>query len=66
MIVERTQMGKEIARQNQNFREGRPKKYTKIQVDYALKLLSEGMSYREVVAISGISKSTLIRSKQKK
>lgn len=59
-------MGKEIARQNQNFREGRPKKYTKIQVDYALKLLSEGMSYREVVAISGISKSTLIRSKQKK
>ena len=28
MILERTQTGKAVARQNPNFREGRPKKYT--------------------------------------
>lgn len=64
MIIERTQMGKALARQNDNYREGRPKKYTKIQVDHALSLLEEGYSYKQVEAICGISKSTLIRAKR--
>ena len=43
----------------------RPKKYTPIQIEHALSLLSSGMSYKEVEEITGISKSTLIRAKNK-
>ncbi|MBQ3428499.1 MAG: recombinase family protein [Mogibacterium sp.] len=64
MIVERTQMGKAIAKQNSSFREGRPKKYTKVQINHALSLLEEGLSYKEVSAITGISKSTIIRARR--
>ncbi len=64
MIVERTQAGKEIAKQKDDFREGRPKKYGKKQIEHALSLLKEH-SYKEVEQITGISKSTLIRAKNK-
>ena len=60
MIVERTQSGKAIAKTKQGFKEGRPKKYTKVQLDHAISLL-ENNSYNKVAAITGISKSTLIR-----
>ena len=63
MIVERCTSGKAIAKQNPNFKEGRPKKYTEVQINHALSLLSEGYSYKQVEAICGISKSTLIRAK---
>ena len=36
MIIERCSSGKAIAKQNPNFREGRPKKYTQIQLDHAV------------------------------
>lgn len=65
MIVERTQEGKAIAKQNPEFREGRPKKYSKKQVEHALGLLREH-SYRQVEDLTGISKSTLIRAKKLK
>ena len=65
MIVERTQSGKAIARHNPNYREGRPKKYSRIQIEHALDLLANGKTYKEVEAMTGISKSTLIRAKQK-
>lgn len=68
MIVERTQAGKAIAKTKENFREGRPKKFTKKQVDHALSLLSINggdRSYKEVEEITGISKSTLIRAMRK-
>lgn len=64
MIVERTTEGKAIARQNPDFREGRPKKYKRVQVAHALELL-ENYSYKEVTEMTGISKSTLIRAKRK-
>lgn len=64
MIIERTQAGKAIAKQRDDFREGRPKKFTKKQIDHALKLL-ENHSYKEVENMTGISKSTLIRAKRK-
>ena len=64
MIVERTQEGKAIAKQNPDFREGRPKKYGKKQIEHALKLL-ENNSYKQVEDKTGISKSTLIRAKRK-
>ena len=63
MIVERTQEGKAIAKEKENFREGRPKKYSKAQIGHALELL-ETHSYREVEEMTGISKSSLMRAKQ--
>ena len=64
MIVERTQTGKAVARQDPNFREGRPKKYTACQLHHAIELLDSGKSYRQVEAMTGISKSTLIRTRK--
>lgn len=63
MIVERTQEGKAIARQREDFVEGRPKTYNKKQIAHALQLL-ETNSYKQVGEITGISKSTLIRAKR--
>ncbi|RHW36673.1 recombinase family protein [Lysinibacillus yapensis] len=64
LIVERTQEGKAIAKQSPDFKEGRPPKYTKKQIDHALHLL-ETNSYTQVEELTGISKSTLIRAKKK-
>lgn len=64
MIVERTQEGKSIAKQNPDYREGRPPLYGKAQKQHALELL-ETHSYKEVANLTGISKSTLIRYKRK-
>lgn len=63
MIVERTQEGKAIARQNPDFREGRPKKYGRQQIEHAIQLL-ETHSYKQVEELTGISKSTLIRARR--
>lgn len=65
MIVERTQEGKAIARQRDDFREGRPNKFSKAKIQHALGLLAEGQSYKQVEETMGISKSTLIRAKRK-
>lgn len=65
MIVERTSEGKAIARQNPDFKEGRPRKYGKAQVNHALELL-ESYSYKQVEQMTGISKSTLIRERRKR
>ena len=67
MIVQRTTEGKSIARTKDNFVEGRPPKYDDDTVEAALALL-ELYNYREVAAITGISKSTLYRlhNKQRK
>lgn len=64
MIVQRTQEGKAIAKQNPDFREGRPNVYSKDQKAHALELLKSGETYREVERKTGISKSTLIRYKK--
>ena len=65
MIIERTQSGKAIAKQRDNFREGRKPIYTPEQIEHALKLLEDN-SYSEVVKMTGISKSTIIRAKRYK
>lgn len=64
MIVERTQEGKILAKQNPNFREGRPNKFSRKQINHALSLL-ENNSYKQVEELTGISVSTLVRSKKK-
>lgn len=63
MIIERTSEGKEIAKQKDDFREGRPKKFTKKQMELALGLLLE-YSYSQVSEMTGISVSSLTRAKR--
>ena len=65
MIIERTQAGKALAKQRDNFREGRKPIYTPEQIEHALKLLEDN-SYSQVVKMTGISKSTIIRAKRNK
>lgn len=66
MINSRCQSGREYARANNpNYREGRPKKFTKEQVELALDLLKQGRAYKQVEAMTGISKSTIIRAKRR-
>ena len=62
MIIQRTQEGKAIARQNPNFRDGRPKKFKREQVNHALELL-ETHSYKQVEKMTGISITTIYRAK---
>ncbi|MFV8261492.1 helix-turn-helix domain-containing protein [Aerococcus viridans] len=65
LIVERTKEGKEIAKQNPNFKDGCPLKYSQQQITHALQLL-ETNSYNQVAKMTGISKSTLLRYKNSK
>lgn len=68
-IIERTQNGKAIAKTKPGFKEGRPQKYTKKQLNNALSMLSVNggdKSYNEVAELLGISKSTLIRENNKR
>ena len=62
IIKQRTQEGKAIARQNPNFRDGRPKKFSKAQINHALELLKTH-SYNQVVAMTGISRATIARER---
>lgn len=64
MIIERTRAGRELARQKDGYTEGRPKKFSRTQIDLALQLL-ENYSYKQVSAMTGISKSTLQREKKR-
>ncbi|MCM3032918.1 MULTISPECIES: recombinase family protein [Bacilli] len=64
MIVERTQSGKAIAKLREDYREGRPNKFSRKQIKHALELLTTN-SYKQVEEVTGISKSTLIRAKKK-
>lgn len=65
LIVQRTQEGKAVARAtNPDFKEGRPKKYSKVQRDHAMDLL-QTHSYHQVSKMTGISVSTLTREHKK-
>ena len=63
-IIDRTQTGKALARQNPDYREGRPKKFKPQQIAHALELLENGSSYKQAERMTGISKSTLVRAKR--
>ena len=60
MIIERTQTGKDIAKLNPNFREGRPLKLSKQQEEHCMELLQD-KTYKQVAELMGISESTLYR-----
>ena len=62
MTIQRTQEGKAVARQNPNFHDGRPKKFSRTQIKHALELL-QTHSYQQVADMTGISRATLARAK---
>lgn len=64
-IITRMQEGKTIAKQKPDFKEGRPKLYTRKQLDHAMALL-EDHSYTQVAETTGISVSTLARERRKR
>ena len=64
IIQEQCVMGKERARQNLRYREGRPPKYTKEQLDEAVALRASH-TYKQVVEMTGISISAIQRHKKK-
>ena len=64
-IVERTKEGRAIARQRDGYREGRHTKFSRTQTDHAMELLDDH-SYKQVVEMTGISKATLAREKQRR
>lgn len=65
MIIERTQAGKEIAKNKDGFKDGRPPKYTDTQLSMALDLLKDH-SYTQVEKLTQISVATLCRAKRKR
>lgn len=65
MILERTQAGKALAKQKEGFREGRPPKFTKRQLDHAIEML-QTRTMKEVVDITRISESTIKRELRKR
>lgn len=64
MIVERTQTGKAVARLDPSFKDGRPRKFSQKQLELGLSLLEQGNTYRQVTAMTGISKSSLVRARR--
>ena len=64
IIQERTTEGKNRARTQPDYREGRPPKYGKKQLAHALELL-QTHSYRQVEQLTGISISTLQRARRR-
>ena len=63
MILERTAAGKAVAKTKAGYRDGRPP-YKKAVIDNAMELLKTH-TYKEVVEITGISRATLARYKQR-
>ena len=64
LIIQRTQEGKAVARQKKDFHEGRPKKFSRAQINLALELLKD-YSYNKVSEMTGISVSTILRAHRK-
>lgn len=66
LIISRTQEGKNYAKKaNKYYKEGRPKATITPAKKHAYDLLMSGKSYKEVEQVTGFSKSTLQRIKQK-
>lgn len=64
LIVQRMLEGKEIAKQNPDYREGRPKKFTKKALDHAMSL-RDTYTMKEISALTNIGERTLYRYQQK-
>ena len=56
LIMERTRIGREVARSKPGYKDGRPRKFTQEQLEWAAQLKAEGHSYKEVEKMTKISK----------
>lgn len=66
LILERTQEGKIVARQNPNYKEGRPKSHSDKKLVEAMRMKEKmGYSFRQLSDATGISMSTLQRFARK-
>ncbi|MDH6364543.1 DNA invertase Pin-like site-specific DNA recombinase [Enterococcus sp. PF1-24] len=65
MIVERTQEGKALAKLNPDFKEGRPRKFNRDQMDLAMELLKTDTT-KNVSRKTGISEASLYREKRRR
>ncbi|AEA18163.1 MULTISPECIES: recombinase family protein [Bacillus] len=66
LILERTQEGKIVARQNPNYKEGRPKSHSDKKLVEAMRMKEKmGYSFRQLSEATGISMSTLQRFARK-
>lgn len=63
MIVERTQVGREIARTHAGYREGR-RPLPQARKDAAVAMIRNGHSYKEACDATGLSRSTVLRAVQ--
>lgn len=64
MIIERTQSGRAVARTKEGYKEGRPQRLNKKQIENALSMLTINggdKSYSEVAELLEIGRSTLLR-----
>lgn len=69
MIIERCSSGKERAKEDPDFKEGRPRKFSKKMIDHAcsmLQICGGDKSYREVEELTRISSRTLMREVKKR
>ena len=67
MINSRCQNGRMYHREHTpGYREGRPKKFRREQMNLALSLVEQGKSYRVVEEMTGISKTTIYREKKQR
>ncbi|RZI47922.1 recombinase family protein [Lactococcus kimchii] len=59
LIITRTQEGKTFAKlHDPNFKEGRPKKFSEEQIQFAFELKQQGMTYKMIERKTGISIAT--------
>lgn len=65
-MVDKLKKSKDIAKKtNKNYRDGRPRSYTPEVENYVLKLLKQGNTYGEIAKLTGISKATVSRIKNR-
>lgn len=64
MIIERTQEGRAIAKEGGKLVDGRPPKFSREHIQHAVDLCQQ-YTIPEVVRMTGISKSTIMRAKRK-
>lgn len=61
-IIERTQSGKEIAKLDPSFKDGRPKKFKRGQYQLAIELKEQGKTYKQIEQLTGLTRSTIYRA----
>lgn len=62
LTLQRAAEGRAAARMREDYRDGRPPKYKNSQKQHAIELIKSGMSYSQVSARTGMSRTTIYRA----